>query len=64
VDSLEDPTKKEVAELRKKIESVDKELKPLQQLCVRKVNPLTSLCLPIQLISVLISTSVAAFSVS
>ncbi|CAM6103502.1 unnamed protein product [Calypogeia fissa] len=40
VDSLEDPTKKEVAEIRKKIESVDKELRPLQLLCAKREKEL------------------------
>ncbi|KAL3681902.1 hypothetical protein R1sor_024858 [Riccia sorocarpa] len=40
LDSLEDPTRREVADIRKKIESVDRELKPLKQLCERKEKEL------------------------
>eukprot|EP01018_Ginkgo_biloba_P016878 Gb_29824 [translate_table: standard] len=36
LEGLGDPTKKEVAEIRKKIEVVDRELKPLKQTCDRK----------------------------
>lgn len=37
LESLEDPTKKEVAEIRKKIEAVDRELRPMKQICEKKV---------------------------
>lgn len=40
LEGLEDPTKKEVADVRKKIESVDRDLKPLKQLCERKEKEL------------------------
>lgn len=36
LDSIEDPTKKEVADLRKKIEAVDRELRPMKALCEKK----------------------------
>lgn len=40
LEGLEDPTKKEVAEVRKKIECVDRDLKPLKHLCDRKEKEL------------------------
>ncbi|OAE26390.1 hypothetical protein AXG93_131s1000 [Marchantia polymorpha subsp. ruderalis] len=40
LDSLEDPTRREVSDIRKKIETVDRELKPLKQLCERKEKEL------------------------
>lgn len=38
LEGLEDPTKQEVAEIRKKIEVVDRELRPLKQICEKKVD--------------------------
>eukprot|EP00898_Chlorokybus_atmophyticus_P002233 jgi/Chlat1/300/Chrsp1S03064 len=40
LDLLEDPTKKEVAEIRRRIELVDRELRPLKTLCERKEKEL------------------------
>ena len=37
LEGLEDPTKQEVADIRKKIEVVDRELRPIKQLCEKKV---------------------------
>ncbi|XP_031478486.1 uncharacterized protein LOC116249508 [Nymphaea colorata] len=36
LDALTDPTRKEVSSIRKKIDSVSRELKPLAQACVKK----------------------------
>ena len=38
LEGLEDPTKQEVADIRKKIEVVDRELRPMKQLCEKKVR--------------------------
>lgn len=40
LEGLEDPTKQEVAEIRKKIEVVDRELRPLKQICEKKEKEL------------------------
>ncbi len=40
LDSLEDPTKKEVADVRKKIELIDRELRPLKATWDKKVHTL------------------------
>lgn len=40
LETIEDPTKKEVADLRKRIEAVDKELRPMKALCERKEREL------------------------
>ncbi|KAG0578570.1 hypothetical protein M758_4G029900 [Ceratodon purpureus] len=40
LEGLEDPTKQEVADIRKKIEVVDRELRPIKQLCEKKEKEL------------------------
>lgn len=47
LESLADPMKKEVSLVRKKIDSINKELKPLGQTCQKKVKHR----LPIQLLN-------------
>lgn len=43
LEALEDPTKKEVAELRKRIEAVDRELRPMKSVVDRKEKELKEL---------------------
>ena len=38
LDALDEPKKKEISDLRKKIELVDRELRPMKALCERKVR--------------------------
>ena len=38
LEALDEPKKKEIADLRKKIELVDRELRPLKASCERKVT--------------------------
>eukprot|EP00897_Mesotaenium_endlicherianum_P002785 jgi/Mesen1/2534/ME000161S01586 len=40
LEALEDPTRREVADLRKKIEAIDREIRPLKSLCDRKEKEL------------------------
>lgn len=40
LEGLADPMRKEVSQVRKKIDSINKELKPLGHTCQKKVNQL------------------------
>jgi hypothetical protein len=42
LEGLEDPTNQEVADIMKKIEVVDRELRPMKQLCEKKVRKKTT----------------------
>lgn len=52
LDTMEDPTKKEVAELRRKIETVDRELRPMKALCERKVSSAPSSASPVDCLAI------------